>query len=1257
MSHSRNRSEAKLAKYLYDAVEATDTRQIFIFLRDGKANPNFILDQYGISPFHFVIGNESKKFAFEATKLMLLYGADPNVRSEDGLTPVHVATVWNRTAILHQLLKAGGDPFLRDDDNKTAVDYAVEGGLTKALQIINIHVSQASPSSNENCSDSSPHYTLTLEKVYLYRNDVKAEYSAQPTQNKQLQEQRRNKRQEEVFRYPTDWSSSETSGSDVSVTHRITVPPNGNIQIESIVKSDDDRSVRHNAVQDSNIQRTILTYLQDCQVYECVVPSVGDRTPEQRSHSSTPSHKTPSAVNFTSLCNNLAKELHEKLLPPQSTSCAYNVSNENHDLYQTCLTGSEKSRSHDPCHSSGVITPCLSPQRNQKKCVRNIFMNKCNDASPSLCVNSHNIPRNFAQRSVCEHCEDILCNNFKIVCYHLCDSQAVTNRVNPECSCSAQHGKQNGQEFCGINSEKSLTGFEKISKNERSKAHSASNFTADVSAPPLDSVDSSDRCDNSAPKNQTHSPSTPNNKKSKQGSSFLKNRAKLEKAFLRCLRINQVNEPNTKQADPTKISTVGSPSLIKHRIDISSNEIKSSEIPPTQQFQTNNVIANNRSCTTPSKVTTCVRDSFMDERRQLLHIEVSNNDKSENYATTDPSSPKKCNICDYLDESQETEPLMLTACDGHSCSGTQGNRFSLPVSASPIKLDNYVELHSAPTKNDEEEKQQPSPELDNPVKSSSTFETVIKVLSKDSSSSDNNETCDVPKNPGSLESLTYISDMQAANQTNDSHVSSYDGRKSDDVTNSMDVAFCLSAIPENDSAVKEEVGAQSGGRNSCLSEFSDVFFSSSERGSVCCDKLPSPNSEKEEPAPGRASSSDYFSPHELTRSYWTSDEEPSFLGPSGRKEMVEAVSWRKCGGSSENKDVCGFDGILITSDDEPTAKDGSKFNVCEEYKYVDKEKDIVFRETRFKSSTVRLSALSGFGNLSPTENERKTHELSDEDSSKSVSSVSSLTYDTDTLRLELKQKGYVPGPITFTTKRLYLRKLKRINRKKSEVLCDSGVIVQNPESFSHEVDRTINQPDDKEWQNLLQSWSHLEIKMSSYFETPTRHAKWRGGISKCSFTYLLLDPRVTENLPARSQTMATLEVWSTFLKAIFYVGKGKRSRPYAHLYEAVKFWNDGTSSNSEKTQHILNLWKSNHGVICLNVFQNIMPVEALTREAAMIEALGVKNLKNEKHGEYYGPCTSWSQKQKCQLGCFLLYRALIVFLADGERQLKPYDVE
>lgn len=33
--------------------------------------------------------------------------------------------------------------------------------------------------------------------------------------------------------------------------------------------------------------------------------------------------------------------------------------------------------------------------------------------------------------------------------------------------------------------------------------------------------------------------------------------------------------------------------------------------------------------------------------------------------------------------------------------------------------------------------------------------------------------------------------------------------------------------------------------------------------------------------------------------------------------------------------------------------------------------------------------------------------------------------------------------------------------------------------------------------------------------------------------------------------MAYEDVFHTFVAAIFYVGKGKRSRPYAHLHEAI----------------------------------------------------------------------------------------------------------
>jgi len=50
-----------------------------------------------------------------------------------------------------------------------------------------------------------------------------------------------------------------------------------------------------------------------------------------------------------------------------------------------------------------------------------------------------------------------------------------------------------------------------------------------------------------------------------------------------------------------------------------------------------------------------------------------------------------------------------------------------------------------------------------------------------------------------------------------------------------------------------------------------------------------------------------------------------------------------------------------------------------------------------------------------------------------ISIPPSLDYDTDTLRRELKENGYIPGPIVPTTKRLYLKKLFRIQKKPVEV--------------------------------------------------------------------------------------------------------------------------------------------------------------------------------------------------------------------------------
>ena len=53
------------------------------------------------------------------------------------------------------------------------------------------------------------------------------------------------------------------------------------------------------------------------------------------------------------------------------------------------------------------------------------------------------------------------------------------------------------------------------------------------------------------------------------------------------------------------------------------------------------------------------------------------------------------------------------------------------------------------------------------------------------------------------------------------------------------------------------------------------------------------------------------------------------------------------------------------------------------------------------------------------------------------------------------------------------------------------------------------------------------------------------------------------------------------------------------------------------------LYNSGGGVVVVQVFQNTIAVEAFTREAALIDALGCNNLTNQKPGDYYGPANQW----------------------------------
>lgn len=230
-------------------------------------------------------------------------------------------------------------------------------------------------------------------------------------------------------------------------------------------------------------------------------------------------------------------------------------------------------------------------------------------------------------------------------------------------------------------------------------------------------------------------------------------------------------------------------------------------------------------------------------------------------------------------------------------------------------------------------------------------------------------------------------------------------------------------------------------------------------------------------------------------------------------------------------------------------------------------------------------------------------------------------------------------------------KCNHLHYSKVTTTCNTN---SNISVYSVELEKCLKNLD---WCNDP-AFRNLEGQLLEQFGRPNPSVKWREGNTKSSFTYLLLDPRITGNLPNRSVSLTPLQTWHTFLSAIFYVGKGKRSRPYQHLYDAVELWKKGeTASSSKKLQRILDIWKSGSGVVCLHVFLNIIPVEAYTREAAMISAITLENLTNVKGGEFYGWAATWPQRERKKLGVYLLHKALMIFLHEGERQLCPTDID
>uniref|UniRef100_A0A8V1A9M9 Ankyrin repeat and LEM domain containing 1 n=1 Tax=Gallus gallus TaxID=9031 RepID=A0A8V1A9M9_CHICK len=242
----------------------------------------------------------------------------------------------------------------------------------------------------------------------------------------------------------------------------------------------------------------------------------------------------------------------------------------------------------------------------------------------------------------------------------------------------------------------------------------------------------------------------------------------------------------------------------------------------------------------------------------------------------------------------------------------------------------------------------------------------------------------------------------------------------------------------------------------------------------------------------------------------------------------------------------------------------------------------------------------------------------------------------EALLRRLRALGYDPGPITVLTRRVYLRRLEELSR--------------SPAGHSPELADALRT-------GHIPNCTEDEMVLAQQFDRPDRSRHWREGLLKASFNYLLLDPRTTQDLPLRCHRLSPMECFKTFVDAIFYVGKGTRARPYSHLAEAVTQHRMGTRKGCPKVRRILEIWASGMGVISLHCFQSSVPAEAYTREGCMLEALGLRAVTNQRKGNCYGLAASWSPARRRRMGVHMLHRAMRIFLAEGERQLRPADIQ
>ena len=118
----------------------------------------------------------------------------------------------------------------------------------------------------------------------------------------------------------------------------------------------------------------------------------------------------------------------------------------------------------------------------------------------------------------------------------------------------------------------------------------------------------------------------------------------------------------------------------------------------------------------------------------------------------------------------------------------------------------------------------------------------------------------------------------------------------------------------------------------------------------------------------------------------------------------------------------------------------------------------------------------------------------------------------------------------------------------------------------------------------------------------------------------------------------TTKHFGIFKKRTFYGGKGIDTRMMSHVENGKKIKLKRLRRNmiSAKFSKICDIWEKGDGISVLKLFSECNQHEALSREYAIIKAIGLNNLTNVICGTCYGAMKSWSDTEVINFGNMML---------------------